>query len=123
MKEIQPVSISASTDTPNISQLIYTIRNQQVMLASDLAMLYQVETRVLNQAVKRNQKRFPERYCFQLTKEEANLTSQIVMSSSAHGGRRILPYAFTEQSIAMLSAILRRNISVELVKTTSRKFG
>ena len=89
------------------------------MLASDLAMLYQVEIRVLNQAVKRNQKR----YCFQLTKEEANLTSQIVMSSSAHGGRRILPYAFTEQSIAMLSAILRRNISVELVKTTSRKFG
>ncbi len=93
------------------------------MLASDLAMLYQVEIRVLNQAVKRNQKRFPERYCFQLTKEEANLTSQIVMSSSAHSGRRILPYAFTEQSIAMLSAILRRNISVELVKTTSRKFG
>ena len=123
MKEIQPVSISASTDTPNISQLIYTIRNQQVMLASDLAMLYQVETRVLNQAVKRNQKKFPERYCFQLTKEEANLTSQIVMSSSAHGGRRILPYAFIEQSIAMLSAILRRNISVELVKATSRTFG
>ena len=123
MNEIQPVSISSATDIPNISRLIYTIRNQQVMLASDLAMLYQVETRVLNQAVKRNQKRFPERYCFQLTKEEANLTSQIVMSSSAHGGRRIPPYAFTEQSIAMLSAILRRNISVELVKTTSRKFG
>ena len=82
MNEIQPVSISSATDTPNISLLIYTIRNQQVMLASDLAMLYQVETRVLNQAVKRNQKRFPERYCFQLTKEEAeNLTSQIVMSS------------------------------------------
>jgi len=71
MKEFQPVSISPTTDTPNISRLIYTIRNQQVMLASDLAMLYQVETRVLNQAVKRNQKRFPERYCFQLTKEEA----------------------------------------------------
>ncbi|WP_366928453.1 ORF6N domain-containing protein [Selenomonas sp. F0473] len=93
------------------------------MLASDLAMLYQVETRVLNQAVKRNQKRFPERYCFQLTKEEANLTSRIVISSSAHGGQRIPPYAFTEQSIAMLSAILCRNISVELVKATSRKFG
>ena len=71
MNEIQPVSVPATTDTPNISRLIYTIRNQQVMLASDLAMLYQVETRVLNQAVKRNQKRFPERYCFQLTKEEA----------------------------------------------------
>ena len=123
MKEIQSVSISATTDTTNINRLIYTTRSQQVILASDLAMLYQVETRVLNQAVKRNQKRFPGRYCFQLTKEEANLTSQIVMSSSAHGGRRIRPYAFTEQSIAMLSAILRRNISVELVKTTSRKFG
>ena len=115
MKEIQPVSISASTDTPNISQLIYTIRNQQVMLASDLAMLYQVETRVLNQAVKRNQKRFPERYCFQLTKEEeANLTSQFVMSSSSHGGRRIPPYAFTEQGIAMLSAVLRSDVAIDV---------
>ncbi|WP_102493012.1 ORF6N domain-containing protein [Selenomonas felix] len=123
MKEIQSVSISATTDTTNINRLIYTTRSQQVILASDLAMLYQVETRVLNQAVKRNQKRFPGRYCFQLTKEEANLTSQIVMSSSAYGGQRSPPYAFTEQSIAMLSAILRRNISVELVKTTSRKFG
>ena len=115
MKEIQPVSISAATDTPNISRLIYTIRNQQVMLASDLAMLYQVETRVLNQAVKRNQKRFPERYCFQLTKEEAeNLTSQIVMSSSSHGGRRIPPYAFTEQGIAMLSAVLRSDVAIDV---------
>ena len=114
MNEVQPVSISSATDTPNISRLIYTIRNQQVMLASDLAMLYQVETRVLNQAVKRNQKRFPERYCFQLTKEKANLTSQIVMSSSAHGGRRILPYAFTEQSIAMLSAILRSDVAIDV---------
>lgn len=123
MKEIQPVSISSATDTTNISRLIYTTRSQQVILASDLSMLYQVETRVLNQAVKRNQKRFPERYCFQLTKKEADLTSQIVMSSSAYGGQRIPPYAFTEQSIAMLSAILRRNISVELVMATSRKFG
>ena len=115
MKEIQPVSISAATDTLNISRLIYTIRNQQVMLASDLAMLYQVETRVLNQAVKRNQKRFPERYCFQLTKEEAeNLTSQIVMSSSSHGGRRIPPYAFTEQGIAMLSAVLRSDVAIDV---------
>ena len=115
MNEIQPVSISSATDTPNISRLIYTIRNQQVMLASDLAMLYQVETRVLNQAVKRNQKRFPERYCFQLTKEEAeNLTSQFVMSSSAHGGRRVPPYAFTEQGIAMLSAVLRSNVAIDV---------
>ena len=115
MKEIQPVSVPTTTDTPGISQLIYTIRNQQVMLASDLAMLYQVETRVLNQAVKRNQKRFPERYCFQLTKEEAaNLTSQFVMSSSAHGGRRVPPYAFTEQGIAMLSAVLRSEVAIDV---------
>ena len=115
MKEFQPVSVPTTADTPNISKLIYTIRNQQVMLASDLAMLYQVETRVLNQAVKRNQNRFPERFCFQLTKEEAaNLTSQIVMSSSAHGGRRIPPYAFTEQGIAMLSAVLRSDVAVEV---------
>ena len=115
MKEIQPVSVPTTTDTPNISRLIYTIRNQQVMLASDLAMLYQVETRVLNQAVKRNQKRFPERYCFQLTKEEAaNLTSQFVMSSSAHGGRRVPPYAFTEQGIAMLSAVLRSEVAIDV---------
>ena len=115
MNENQPLSIPAPPDTLNISRLIYTIRNQQVMLASDLAMLYQVETRVLNQAVKRNQKRFPERYCFQLTKDEAaNLTSQIVMSSSAHGGRRVPPYAFTEQGIAMLSAVLRSDVAIEI---------
>ena len=115
MNEIQPVPVSAATDIPNISRLIHTIRNQQVMLASDLAMLYQVETRVLNQAVKRNQKRFPERYCFQLTKEEAaNLTSQIVMSSPAHGGRRVPPYAFTEQGIAMLSAVLRSEVAIDV---------
>ena len=115
MKEIKLMSVPATSDTPNIRRLIYAIRNQQVMLASDLAMLYQVETRVLNQAVKRNQKRFPERYCFQLTKEETeNLTSQIVMSSSAHGGRRVPPYVFTEQGIAMLSAVIRSDIAVEV---------
>ena len=115
MNKIQPVPVSATTDIPNISRLIHTIRNQQVMLDSDLAMLYQVETRVLNQAVKRNQKRFPERYCFQLTKEEAaNLTSQIVMSSPAHGGRRVPPYAFTEQGIAMLSAVLRSEVAIDV---------
>ena len=71
--------------TLDIRSFIYTIRGQQVMLDSDLAMLYQVETRALNQAVKRNRKRFPDRYCFQLTKEEAeNLTSQFVMSKATH---------------------------------------
>ncbi|MBR5163627.1 MAG: ORF6N domain-containing protein, partial [Schwartzia sp.] len=105
--------------TLDIRSFIYMIRGHQVMLDSDLAMLYQVETRVLNQAVKRNLKRFPTRYCFQLTKSEAeNLTSQIVMSSSdatksGYGGRRHLPYAFTEQGIAMLSAVLRSEVAIQ----------
>lgn len=77
--------------------MIYVIRNQQVMIDSDLAMLYQVETRVLNQAVKRNISRFPERFRFQLTKEEyENLKSQFVISSleddNGYGGRRKLPF-------------------------------
>ncbi|WP_407397925.1 ORF6N domain-containing protein [Anaerovibrio sp.] len=116
MKDIQsPISTVDLVETPNISGLIYTVRGQQIMLASDLAALYQVETRVLNQAVKRNQKRFPERYCFQLTRDEAeNLTSQLVMSSSGHGGRRVPPYAFTEQGIAMLSAVLRSDVAIEV---------
>ncbi len=115
MNDIQTVSSVSLVETTNLSGLIYTIRGQQVMLASDLASLYQVETRVLNQAVKRNQKRFPERYCFQLTMEEfENLTSQFVMSSHGHGGRRVLPYAFTEQGIAMLSAVLRSDVAIEV---------
>lgn len=98
-----------SEDT--IRSLIYVVRGKQVMLDSDLAMMYQVETRTLNQAVKRNITRFPERFRFQLTKEEyENLKSQIVISSSeennGYGGRRTLPYVFTEQGISMLSLIL-----------------
>ena len=89
-------------DIEDIKTKIYTIRGVQVMLDSDLAKLYGVEVRVLNQAVKRNQERFPEDFMFQLTKEEyENLRSQIVTSS--WGGRRYLPYAFTEQGVAMLS--------------------
>lgn len=102
-----------------IRSMIYVVRNQQVMLDNDLAMLYQVETRTLNQAVKRNITRFPERFRFQLTKDEyENLKSQIVMSSSdkesnGYGGRRTLPFAFTEQGIAMLSAVLRSEVAVQ----------
>ncbi|MBC8174035.1 MAG: ORF6N domain-containing protein, partial [Candidatus Marinimicrobia bacterium] len=79
-----------------------------VMLDKDLAYLYGVETRILNQAVKRNIDRFPEEFRFQLSNDEVeNLKSQIVISSSTHGGRRKLPYAFNEQGVAMLSAVLR----------------
>lgn len=84
------------------------------MIDRDLAEMYQVETRVLNQAVKRNVERFPPSFSFQLTKEELeNLTSQFVIPSD-HGGRRTLPYAFTEQGVAMLSAVLRSDIAIQV---------
>ena len=97
--------------------MIYVVRGQQVMLDQDLALLYQVETGRLNEAVKRNLSRFPDRYRFQLTKAEYNnLKSQSAISSlrsiSTHGGRRTLPYAFTEQGIAMLSSVLHSNIAI-----------
>jgi hypothetical protein len=97
----------------DIQAKIYTIRGVQVMLDSDLAKLYDVEVRVLNQAVKRNKERFPEDFMFQLTEEEyENLKSQIVTSS--WGGRRYLPYAFTEQGVAMLSAVLRSETAIDV---------
>lgn len=95
------------------------VRGQQVMLDSDLAMMYGVETRALNQAVKRNKTRFPEKFCFRLMdREYENLKSQFVISSSeddnSHGGRRTLPYVFSEQGIAMLSAVLRSEIAIQV---------
>ena len=85
------------------------------MLDSDLSELYQVHTKVLNQAVRRNVARFPEDFMFQLTKAEAeNLRSQFATSSSGHGGRRFLPYAFTEHGVAMLSSVLKSKRAVEM---------
>lgn len=103
----------------DIRSMIYVIRNQQVMIDSDLAMLYQVETKRLNEAAKRNISRFPERFRFQLTKEEyENLKSQIATSrledDNGYGGRRKLPYVFTEQGIAMLSAVLRSDVAIRV---------
>lgn len=98
-----------------IRNLIYTIRGKQVMLDSDLAALYQVETKNLNKAVKRNIERFPVSFCFQLTEEEVeNLRFQFGTSSLSYGGRRYLPYVFTEQGVAMASAILRSDIAVKI---------
>lgn len=111
-----------------IKNLIYVIRGQQVMLDSDLAMLYHVETFNLNKAMKRNVGRFPEDFCFQLTKEEhKNLIFQSGISSlqegeNKHGGRRKLPYAFTEQGISMLSAVLRSEIAVKVSVKIMRTF-
>ena len=104
-------------DETNITDMIYTIRGRQVMLDSDLASLYQVTTKRLNEQVSRNKNRFPAEFMFRLTKEEyENLRSQCATSSEdyAHGGRRYMPYAFTEQGIAMLSAVLKSDIAVEV---------
>lgn len=99
-------------EKPNIKNMIYIIRGQQVMLDSDLADLYGYEVKRLNEQVKRNIERFPEDFMFQLTKDEFNyiLKSQIVTSS--WGGVRKMPYAFTEQGIYMLSSVLRGEIAV-----------
>ena len=123
----------------DIKNLIYTIRGKQVMLDSDVAMLYHYETKKVNQAVKRNIDRFPERFCFQLTEEEfSNLRSQIVTlnQNTVHEGnensslrlqianlnentgrgkhRKYLPYVFTEQGIAMLSGLLKNDIAIQV---------
>ena len=103
-----------------IQQKIYIIRSEQVMLDRELAELYGIGTKVLNQAVKRNIKRFPEDFMFQLTKEETqNWKSQIVTSNSIKMGLRRNPYAFTEQGVAMLSSILNSDTAIEVNGATS----
>jgi hypothetical protein len=102
---------------------IYLIRGHKVMLDSDLAELYNVETKVLNQSVKRNLLRFPKDFMFQLSEQEfENLRSQIVTSS--WGGRRTLPYAFTEQGVAMLSSILNSErailVNIHIIRIFTR---
>src|SRR3989339_1960464 len=113
--------------TDKIKSKIYTIRGIHVMLDKDLAELYNVKTKALNQAVKRNSERFPIDFMFQISPVEFdNLRSQIV--TSRWGGRRNLPYVFTEQGVAMLSGILKSNtairISIQIMSAfvTMRKF-
>ena len=91
-------------ETKDVKSLIYVVRGQQVMMDSDLAMLYQVETKFFNQAVSRNIERFPENFRFQLTKDEFDALKSQIATSKGRGGRRYMPYAFTEQGISMLSA-------------------
>lgn len=112
---------AASVD---IEHAIVVVRAQKVMLDADLARLYGVEVRTLNQAVKRNLERFPADFMFRLTAEElANLKSQLVISSS-WGGRRHDPYAFTEQGVAMLSSVLRSpravRVNIEIMRAFVR---
>lgn len=110
--EIIPIQI--------IENKIFIIRGQKVMIDSDLAQLYEVETRTVNQAIKRNFDRFPQNFMFQLTNEEwQNLRSQIVISSGNYGGRRYLPYVFTEHGVLMLATVLNSKkaiaVSVQIV--------
>ena len=107
----------------NIKNKIHTIRNLQVMLDRDLAELYGVETKVLNQAVKRNETRFPNDFMLQLSKEEfENWWSQFVTSNSDRIGLRRPPYAFTEQGVSMLSAVLKSEIAVIMSLQIIRAF-
>ena len=135
----------------DVKNLIYTIRGRQVMLDSDVARFYERETKVINQTRKRNLKKFPEDFCFQLTAEEykalisqigssrsqivtlnrneteeaENLKSQIVTSSlieNEHGGRRKLPYVYTEHGVSMLSPLLNSEIAIEVSIKIIRAF-
>ena len=104
-----------------IQSKIYEIRGYKVMLDFDLAEMYQVETKNLNLSVKRNIKRFPDDFMFQLTKEEwSSLRLQI--ETSKRGGRRYMPYAFTEQGVAMLSGLLNSDIAIEINIRIMRAF-
>lgn len=139
------VEVVVNCDKPievsEIENMIFSLRGVQVMLDSDLAMLYGIETRALNQAVKRNLERFPDDFMFRLTSTEyKNLKSQIVTSSlhllksqnvtsnesnetdSNWGGTRKLPYAFTENGIAMLSSVLRSSVAIEVNIRIMRAF-
>ena len=106
-----------------IQSKIYEIRGQKVMLDRDLAEMYGVETRTLNQAVKRNIERFPEDFMFQLTdKETTDWKSQIVMSNSIKMGVRRNPYAFTELGVAMLSSVLNSKVAIQINMGIMRAF-
>ncbi|MBR7145362.1 MAG: ORF6N domain-containing protein [Lentisphaeria bacterium] len=116
----EDLELPSATPLQTLQRLIYTVRGVQVMLDSDLAALYKVETKTFNQAVKRNIERFPESFRFQLSAEEyQNLRSQFVTSSgenagnAQHGGRRYLPFVFTEQGVAMLSSVLHSEFAVQ----------
>ena len=120
----------------SIQNRIYEIRGERVMIDKDLAVLYEIDVKVLNQAVKRHSKRFPKDFMFQLTKEEweeirfqfetleagDSLRSQIVTSKSGRGGTRYMPYAFTEQGVAMLSGILNSDKAIAMNIAIMRAF-
>jgi hypothetical protein len=109
----------------NLESRIVTVRGMSVLLDSDLALLYGVETRALLQAMRRNHERFPQDFVFQLSNQEvADLRSQFVISSlgTPHGGRRFRPHAFTEQGVAMLSSVLRSPTAIKVNISIMRAF-
>ena len=120
IESVVPINNDLSIEEKEIEKIkekIYIIRGKQVMLDSDIASLYEVETKQLNQAVKRNQSRFPEQFCFQLTSDEyKSLRSQFVTLKIQGRGqhRKYLPYVFTEQGVAMLSAVLHSNKAINV---------
>jgi hypothetical protein len=109
---------------PQLQKIIYKIRGQKVMLDQDLARLYEVPTHRLNEAVKRNSKRFPSDFMFQLTDDEWEnlLVSQIAIAKNNRGGRRTAPFVFSEQGIAMLSGILNSDIAIDANINIMRAF-
>ena len=120
-----PAADAGAINLPNsqqLARLVYVVRTEKVLLDADLAVLYGVETGALNRAVKRNADRFPADFMFQLSAEEwENLKCQIGISS-AHGGRRGAPYAFTEQGVAMLSSVLHSPRAVQVNIAIMRTF-
>jgi hypothetical protein len=119
------MSKKSSTDIliapDKIQQMVHVVRGQRVMLDFDLARLYGVTTTRLNEQLRRNPERFPEDFAYQLTQQEfAILMSQNAISKSGHGGRRKLPWAFTEHGVAMLSSVLRSptavRVNIEIIR-------
>src|SRR5437764_4248728 len=106
----------------NIVQLVFFVRGERMMLDVDLAKLYGVSTKALNQAFRRNKQRFPSDFAFQLSKEEFDQLRSQIVTSRLHGGRRYRPYAFTEQGVAMLSSVLRSTRAVEVNIAIMRTF-
>jgi hypothetical protein len=118
------MEIIMSFKLEQIEEMIYIIRGQKVMLDSDLAKLYGVETKVLNQAIKRNLRSFPDEFMFRISSDEyENLRSQIVTSSLEHGGRRYQPLVFTANGVAMLSSVLKSETAIDVNIAIMRIFS
>ena len=123
MKNSSELQDAAIIPVESIAQRIFLIRGQKVMLDADLAKLYQVPTKRLNEAVKRNLSRFPQDFMFQLLEEEVDsLRSQFATSNTGRGGRRTSPYAFTEHGVVMISSVLSSDRAIQMNIAIVRAF-